>query len=97
MIKQYDRVRIMGVWHCFQQYYSYIMAVSFFGGWCHSTQRKSIELRWVNDKHYQIKFYRVDQTTVRNQTHNISGDRQCLGRCKYNNHTIMAVTVSTIR
>ena len=40
----------------FQQYFSYIVAVSFIGG---GNQRKTTDLLQVKDKFYHIMLYRV--------------------------------------
>ena len=43
----------------FQQYFSYIMSVSFIGGGNQSTRRKPLTCRKVTDKLYHIMLYRV--------------------------------------
>jgi hypothetical protein len=40
-----------------QQYFSYIVVVSFIGGGNHSMQRKPLDLSQVTDKLYHIMLY----------------------------------------
>ena len=59
----------------FQQYFSYIVAVSFIGGWNRSTRRKPLTCR-KSDELYHIKLYCLSGI----RTHNVSGDRYWLHR-----------------
>ena len=64
-----------GVYRHFQQYFSYIMAVSFIG---RGNPEKTIDLSQMTDKLYHIMLYRVHLVMNRVRTHNFSGDRHWL-------------------
>jgi len=61
-----------GVYRHFQQYFNYIMTVSFIGRGNQSTHRKTTDLPHVTDKHYHIMLNQVHLT--------MSGDRCWLHR-----------------
>jgi len=62
-----------------KQYFSYIVAVSFFDGGNWSTRRKPLPVasHW---QIYHIMLYRVHLALIEIWTHNISGDRHWLHR-----------------
>ena len=59
---------LVGWFMVFQQYFSYIVAVSFIGG---GNREKTTDLSQVTDKLYHIMLYLLSGI----RTHNISGDR----------------------
>ena len=60
----------------FQQFFSYIVAVSFIGGGNRSTRRKPLTCRKSLTNFYHIMLYRVQLATSRICTHNIRRDRR---------------------
>ena len=66
-------VRVIMFQRHFQQYFSYIVVVSFIGV---GNPEKTTDIPQVTDKLYYIMLYRVHLVISRKRTHNISGDRQ---------------------
>ena len=79
-----------GVYHHFQQYFSYIVEVSFIGGWNRRTLRKSPTCR-VTDKLYHIMLYTSPCSRFELTTSAVIGT-DCIGSCKSNYHTITDTT-----
>jgi hypothetical protein len=74
----------MVLWY-FQQYFSYIVAISFIGGGNRSIRAKTIDLLQVTDKLYNIMLYIVLATLSMTGT-------VCIGSCKSNYNTITSTT-----
>jgi len=59
----------------FQQYFSYIVVVSFIGGGNRRTRKKTTDLSRVTDKLYYMIMYRVHFAMNGVRTHNFNGNR----------------------
>jgi len=79
---------VYGVKSHFQQYFSYIVAVSFIGGGNRRTRRKPPQ---VTDKLYHIMLYTSPCSRYELTTSVVIGT-DCIGSCKSNYHTITATT-----
>ena len=66
---------VYGVLCHFQQYFSYIMVVSFIGQGIQSTRRKPLTCRKSLTNFHHIMLYQVHLNMSGIQTHNLSGDR----------------------
>ena len=80
-----------GVSRHFQQYFSYIVAISFIGGANRKTSEKTTELSQVTDKRYHILLYTLPWSRYELATSVVIGT-DCKGSCKSNYQTITATT-----
>ena len=79
-----------GVWCHFQQYFSYIVAVSFIGG-NRSTRRKPLTCRIAVTRF--ITYNVVSSTQL---TTFVVISTECISSCKSNNHTTTTTTTPTL-
>jgi hypothetical protein len=77
----------------FQQYFSYIVVVSFIGGGNRGT---TTDLSQVTDKLYHMMLYASSWAGFEPTTSVVIGT-DCIGSCKSNYHTIMAMTAPMIK
>ena len=73
----------------FQQYFSYIVAVSFIGGVKPEDTEKTTDLSQVTDKLYHIVLYTSPWSGFELTKSMVIGT-DCIGSCKSNYHTITA-------
>jgi len=91
-IQRIYRVMVYGVWPHFQQYFSYIVAVSFICGGNRSTWRKPPTCHKSN-KLYHIMFIEYTSPwTGFELTTLVVIDTDCICRCKSNYHIIATMT-----
>ena len=83
-----------GVWHNFQQYFSYLVVLTFIGGGNRSTRRKPPTFRKWLIKPYHILLYRVHLTLAGFElTTLVVIGTECTDSCKSNYHTITTTMV----
>ena len=75
----------------FQQYFSYIMAVSFIGGVNRRIRKKTTDLTQVTDKLYHIMLYTSPWSRFELITSVVIGT-EYIDSCKSNYHRITATT-----
>ena len=81
-----------GVWRHFQQYFNYIVAVSFIGAGIQRTRRKpNRPVSQVTDKHYHIMLYTSPWSRFKLTTSVVIGT-DYIGSCKSKYYTITSGT-----